>query len=307
MRRGIELRAKELQTQQTKYDYKFCFEDACFGGREVTLAFRKVTSINGAKAIISFGGDSAKILKHLSADRKVYHMGFAFDPSVVDGEYSFLDACHPSIAVQTLIDYLKDKGYRHPYLITQTAPSSTAVSAKIKEGLKATGINCEGETFIITGERDFRSIIVKISSESHADIFVLNIYTPEEDICLKQLHIQVPSIPCTSVGFFDDMNDKGPIEGFPYVTIAQPTQAFIDKLALNKVPNDYMTAHGYDMADLLIASFEAQAKGQTPGDFLRSLKNYPGAIGSLTMAPDGVIDSLPKLVVVKNGKRVVLE
>jgi len=65
----------------------------------------------------------------------------------------------------------------------------------------------------------------------------------------------------------------------------------------------------YDMLDLVIYAYETAGArlGRKPttaeaADVLRAIKNYPGAIGPLTMGPNRIIQSPAVLKYIENGK-----
>jgi ABC-type branched-subunit amino acid transport system substrate-binding protein len=287
-------------------DYQFVFEDAYMESRAIVTAYRRLVSLEGCKGFISFGGPAAKILKPLVAQDKVYSIGITMDPKDADAKYSFIHMTHPLITARTLIAYIKSKGYQHPYLLTMRLPHTMALGVGVNEALKEAGITPVGEDFVMPDERDFRTIIAK-AMLMKPDIFLMHINSPESDIFLKQMMESHPEMAVTSAQFFDDVNEKSLVEGRTYVTQSFISPAFAQKCSDNGVTPRNFISHGYDMADLLINAFEAAKDGKTPGDYLRNLKDYPGAVGKLTMQPDGMIDSKANLVTVKNGKNVLVE
>jgi ABC-type branched-subunit amino acid transport system substrate-binding protein len=162
-------------------------------------------------------------------------------------------------------------------------------------------------------ERDFRGHLLKLW-DYKPDAYLVLTFQPTFEILLKRIHETGTKAIVTAVEGFNYLDNLKGYDGYFYVEGDQMTDSFKEKyLAETGNPAIGYNGNGYDEMDLIIYAYEtAGAKlGRKPttaeaADVLRTLKNYPGAIGSLTMGANRVIESPAVLKYIENGKADVV-
>ena len=186
-------------------------------------------------------------------------------------------------------------------------PGIVASIASLKENLKGTNIKIVAEESYNSGERDFRSLILK-TKNSGADIYFIEAVAPELEILAKQIKEAGIKTPLTSIESFEFTDQPKLFEGLWYVNAADQSQAFMDKFktAYGETPK-FGGGNGYDTINILVYAYEKAGDGKTIPtsnqvvSALLSIQNFDGAMGTLNMGQDHIVNTKAVVRMIKNG------
>ena len=176
--------------------------------------------------------------------------------------------------------------------------------------MAGTNIQLVSEQIFNTGDTDFRTIISKAKS-SNPSILIIEGFSPEIDILAKQLKEAKISMPITTINAFELSKQKDLFEGYWYVYTADPTVEFAKHFqdVYNNREITMGVSNAYDAVNLIVTAAEKSTSQTKPStsfivDELMKVKDFKGALGSLTIDKDGIVISLPVVRIIKNGKPV---
>ncbi len=291
--------------KDTKHKYEFIFEDDQFSAEKAVTAANKLISIDKVDAIISFGSSGGNAVNPLAEKNKVIHFAVASDPKVADGTYNFNHWTPPSEEVRVLIAELQRRSIKKIGVLTANQGGMLAITQEIKKQIIGTDIQITTEQVFNIGEKDYRSLILKIK-QNLPDIFVMVSFTPELEILGKQMIDAGIKTPMTSVEGFDQTSQPELFDGYWYASASDPSGEFVksfqDKFGKNPA---FGTGNAYDIVSLLVTAYENTDSAQTPNEVVNQLlniKGFKGAMGDLSIGNDGLVLSTATIKTVKVAK-----
>lgn len=307
--RDAFLLAKE-NSKNTKYNYELIFEDDQMDPAKTATALQKLISIDKVNAVVSFASGPANVISPLAGQNKIIHFGIATDPSAANGEYNFMHWTPPSEEAKTFVAELQERGIKRLGIFVTNQQGVLATVAAIKERLKGTDIEIVTEQKFNMDERDFRSLIAK-AKPGGAEIYLLETFPPQLELLTKQIKEAQISTPLTCIELVESSDEAMKLfEGYWYVNSADSTTEFNKKFEVkyNKTPPP-AAANGYDIFNMLVAAHEEAGKYEKPTpekvvEALNQIKDFDGALGKLSMGPDGIIFSQAVVRMIKNGKPI---
>jgi ABC-type branched-subunit amino acid transport system substrate-binding protein len=158
--------------------------------------------------------------------------------------------------------------------------------------------------FFEKGTTDFRSMILRVSKKKPGAFLILGL-SPEIELLAKQVRALGFTVPFTSIEAFGLANDKSPFEGGWFVDSATPHKEFRDKFQRRYhrtvTPG---VGHAYDTLQMLAYAFRADTRSEAIRRF-RTISDFAGVTGKLTVQPQGVIWSEASLKVIQQGEPVL--
>lgn len=120
-------------------------------------------------------------------------------------------------------------------------------------------------------------------------------------------------MPLTSISMFELYSRDPSLEGAWFASYSTPTpiaRKWYEDIFHKNVPLGMATY--CDWTDLIYKGFEGSKTGKKLtseqfAEFLRGVRDFPGASGPITMNAHGVFETPPSLEVIKNGVPVPLD
>ncbi len=314
-KKSAELALKDAQAaaltnggKGLKYDYTLVIEDDAFDATKAASAANKLINVDKALAIISFGSGTGNSINAIAEKNKTVQFALASDPTVANGEYNYIHWTPASVEGKLIADEMIRRGYKKVSLVTANHAGTKAVTDSIKAALAGKDIEIVTDDMTNNGEKDFRTIIQKIK-RAHADIVVLELFSPEIEIAAKQMKEQGVQIPMTSVEAIEWSNDIGLFEGQWFVSDSIVPNFLAKYKSAYGIDAQAGSSYVYDLVSMLIYMQEKQTAPIKPADLPGIITangdwNSP-IFGKLTIDKEGFFNTAATVKVVKGGKAVL--
>ena len=292
--------------KDTKRKYELIFEDDQFSAEKAVTAANKLISIDKVDAIISFGSSGGNAVKSLALKNKVVHFAVASDPTVADGKYNFNHWTSPSEEVRAMVAELQKRNINKITVLTMNQAGFLSIVSELKKQIHGTDIQITNEQTFNTGEKDFRSVVLKLK-QNLPQIIVMANFSPELEILGKQIQDAGIKTPMTSIEGFDQTTQPALFDGYWYASASDPTSEF-STIFKNKYATEagFGTGNIYDIVSLLITASENNSNGKLSSDGiagqLLKIQGFKGAMGNLTIGSDGIVQSTATIKTVKVKK-----
>jgi len=306
------LLAKE-KLSGTKYNYELIFEDDRLDPGMTASAINKLVGIDKVDAVISFSSGSGNVISPITQQNGVIHCGIASDPNVAKGEFNFIHWTPPAAENEVFVRELQKRGIKKLGILRLNQQGIAAVIDDLKNKIKNTDITIVSDQIFNFGERDFKTLILKVKNEN-PDIIMLMAFSPELEILAKQIKELGVTTPLTSIEMFEFSEQMDLFEGQWYVQAADALESFTSTYRA-KFGDDYKPGapNAYDCFNLIVNAYEKA--GTDPSikpdrlsviNILHNTKNFNGALGVLNVDQDGIIWSKAVVRMIKNGKPVTI-
>ncbi len=307
MRNAMNIAKDELKN--TKYNYEYVFEDTQNDPKMVVNAVNKLISVDKVDAILTLGVNAGLVTSPIvEKTNNVVHISIAIEPWVAKGDTNFIHWTSSKKLNGLLVDEMKKRGIRTAGIFrTVTAEGYKVYAEDMFKLLKKAGIKLVSDQTFQNGEKDFRSIVSK-AKPSNADIYVLFADTPELELLGKQIKEGGITAPLTSVESFEVSQNMDIFEGYWFVSVAEPSHSFAAEYEKRHGARPPLCSpNAYDMVKLIVTAAEKAHASSKPtavaiSKELTKIKDFPGALGTLYVDPDGTIQSDGSLKIIKNGK-----
>ena len=179
--------------------------------------------------------------------------------------------------------------------------------------LRENGIEYK-EFYFNPDNRDFALMIQK-ALPFEADYWILNSFSPGQDILRKNMIEQKIDIPVVNIQCMKLSKNIQLFENQAFVDAADGDKEFIERMAKktsSKVLN--IAAYAYDTVNFIMqANEDFYAKnGRLPNDFelaetLKKTKFYDGIVGKFEVQDNGVIKSPSVMKKIINGEAIIIK
>lgn len=306
-RNAAQLALEEVKARtDLKNRYELVIEDDGFDAAKAASAVKKLITVDKVNALVSISSTAGNAAAPIAESYKIPHIGMASDATVAKGDYNFINWTRPQEEVSVMIAELQKRGIKNVAVIGLNQQGFLAIEKDFKEKAAPLGITITEEIFN-SGTTDFRTIITKLQ-KTNPQIYLLGAFDPEIGIIAKQMQELGVKTPLTSIETFGLSADPKPFEGQWYVDAAVATKEFATKYQAKygKAPGP-AAANTYDAIHLFVTAFEEATKTGTPSALevaraLSAIKNYSGALGPLTIGPEGEFISQAAVKTIKNGQ-----
>jgi len=280
-----------------KYNYQIIFEDDQFNSTKAVTAANKLVSVDGTKALVSFGSPAGNAINPIAQLNKVVHInGFASDPNVAKGEYNFVHWTPPYEEAGLLVKELESRGIKKVVVFDLNHSGALPLSESFVDMADKQGIEVAARYTSNPEDRDFRTIIQKAKAQG-AEMFVILLPSPYVEILAKQIKEFGVKTPMTSIESFQFTDQPQLFTGLWYVTGAEMKDWFVQQFTQNYgVAPNMGSGNGYDVVALLIKAFEKAGDGKNApssedlSKALGSIKNFDGAMGdNMKFDQEGIV------------------
>lgn len=306
-RNGMNLALSELGDED--FTYRVIYEDDRFDPKTAATTGNKLISIDNVRGIFSFGSPVGNVISPLAEANGLVHInGIASDQNVAKGSYNFVHWTPPYEESKVLVAEMQRRGIQKVAIVVANQPGTLAVANQVRADFEKSGISLVGYEMYNPGETDMRTHVAKVAG-SGADIYMLVSMSPELEILTRQIREQGIATPLTSIESFEWTTEPELFEGMWYVNAADASPDFAQKYkAAYGTEPTVGAANGYDAVMLYAKAVDIASKdGRTPTneeirDALQSIKDYPGAVGTLSVDSDGLVVSQAVVRMIKEGK-----
>ncbi len=302
--------AKE-QLKDTKYNYEIRFEDSQFDPKYDASGAQKLINVDKVDAIVSigFGGP---IITPLAKEHNIVHFSISVQTYIADGVNSFLHWAPSKKLNALLVKEMQHKGIKKVAVFRTTSMEAWEIYMQDFQKLtKGTDIKVVSDHTFLDSDKDFRSMIAEARA-ANPDIYLFYCQTPAMEILTKQMKEAGITTPLTSVESFEATEEGNLYEGYWYVSAIKASKAFTD--AFNdkyhyKPP--ICSPNAYDIVNLIVRAVENVDSKNKPTTKqivaeLKKIKDFPGALGNLSISDDGIVMSGVQLKMIKNNDHIAL-
>jgi ABC-type branched-subunit amino acid transport system substrate-binding protein len=298
---AIEQALSELPVDERSRVSVVYEDDGLVASRSVA-AGQKLLNVDKIDALISWSSSTALSMVALTERKKIPHLSIASDPAVAVGRsYSFTYWALPEDEAKTLYEHLVGQGKRRVAIIAVTHNGLLAVRDAFAR-LAATDNRIE----IVSSEevgsdvQDFRGVLERIRSRGSIDAFIPIFFPGQLGVVVRQARGGGITAPIFGFETFEDYDEikasAGLFSGVVYATGADPAEVFVKKFkGTNPDANLYSASNCYDCAQLLVKASQVSSDPDAQARFLRSLRSYPTASGSISSTGDNRF-SLPTVL-----------
>ncbi|TAK57349.1 ABC transporter substrate-binding protein [Patescibacteria group bacterium] len=301
--------AEEQLNKSGKHTYRVIVEDDGFDVKRTASALSKLVSIDKVNAVVTIASAAGNVAKPIAEQNKIVHFAIASDPHIAEGMYNFIHWTPPVEEVKVFVPELQKRGFKRLAVFGAKIQGIQAVVDELSKQLGGTDIEIVYNETHNFGVKDYRTMIAKAKA-TNPDIYVLEEFSPELEILAKQLREAGIREPITSIESFEQTEQFSLFEGSWYVNAADATGEFIDAYTkrFGKGPT-LGTPNAYDIVNLIVSageSIDGQVTNEKLAEALLRVKDQKGALGNLTINPDGLVLSKAVVRMIKDGKPVTI-
>ena len=304
---GVLMRQREQNGHASLFDYKIIMEDSQELPRLENFAYLKLISVDNCDVILN---DDGNLLAPLAARDKKLFLSFSWDERAAADKLAFIHCTPVKPQAQMMAGILHSLGIKRVAILCEIQKGAMAMCDAQSSDINALGIEARTIRFPLE-ERDFRGYLLRFY-DFNPDAYIVQTFEPDFQIIIHRIRELNKTVPITCIEGYTYLDDLSPYKGSFFIAGNQATddftRRFVRETGKTKVG---FAGNAYDALDLIIHAYEtAGAKlhrkptTAEAADVLRNLKDYPGAIGSLTMGPNRVIQSPAVLKYIENGKAV---
>ena len=313
MRDGAQMRLAEQESKDALFDYEYILEDDAGKSAQSVLAYKKQTSVNNCEVIFNVWAGPGNAIAPLAAKDKKLVFACAWDDRIADDPLAFIHLTPPAPQAKKLAETLHELGIKKVAVLCLVQQGFMAMEKAFSEEALVLGLECQTLKFN-PGERDFRTHLLKLR-EFNPEAYVVLSLQPEFEIVVNRIRETDPDKILTAVEGFTYLKDMTPFNGCFLVEGNYPTDEFKKQFLTWKgsMPVGFV-GNGYDMVDFTIYAYETAGArlGRKPttseaAEVLSGVKDYPSAVGSVSMDEKGVVVSPAVLKIIENGQAKVVE
>lgn len=315
---AIMMALDKWKNKDTKYKYEVIFEDDQMVTSRAAMVANKFINVDKVKAIISTWGIVGPVVADIADKNQVISMACAGMKEIVEPYYSFNHFTQDDKLAEKLVPLLKKNNIKSVVFAYSAAAAYDEKAKTIEQKLRDKGIDVLAVERYNISETDFRMSIHKLE-ELNPDAYIDFVMMPGTVNFLKQFkEMTQGKRKIIGLHVFNEMPSQywPMVEGLYSIRdsngTAEFSRAFQEKTGMENQP---CNGNHYDNLDLLIWAFENTnvREGQnipTTKDVvqtLRSVENWNGAVGKISVEDSGLINSEALLEIYQDGKPIALE
>lgn len=287
------------------------FEDDQLKPAHSISAFRKLQAMHDIDVVFNLSSGTGKALAPLTESAGIPLVSVASDPEVAAGRKKVvLFWVTPETEVKVLLQELKSRGYRKVARISTIQQGMLAVRKafdKVNDGSVEVVLDQEYPIEV----KDFKTYITRLRGLSDLDAVYVNLLNGQVGTFARQLRQADIKLPMFGVETMEDAKEveisQGALIGAWYVNANDGSRSFMQEYK-ERFPGAsfYGAANSFDAMIMIAAAFQAAPSREGIGNYLRSVKNFKGILGTYSATGDGRFD-LPAVIkeVTRDGFRVV--
>lgn len=310
-RYAVEFAQEDHKDSPIKFD--IIFEDDTFASSRAAVIANKFISVDKVDAIVSSFSPMGSAVSPIADKAKALHIGLANAANIAEGDLNFTDWQQVDIAAKKLVDYLVSQNCKKLVSFNLETAGNEEMRVNTNHFLDEHGIEYK-EFYFNPDNRDFAMMIQKALS-FEADYWILNSFSPGQDIIRKKMIEQKIDIPVVNIQCMKLTKNIQLFENQVFVDAPDGDKRFIERMAektSSKALN--IPAYAYDIINLIMtANEDFYAKnGRIANDFelaetLKKTKFYDGIVGKLEVQDNGIIKSPSVIKKIVNGDMIILE
>ena len=308
---AVEFAQEDHKDSPIKFDV--IFEDDTFTPSRAAMIANKFISVDKVDAIVSSFSPIGSAVSPIADKAKVLHISLSNAANIAEGELNFTDWQQLDIAAKKLVDYLVSQKVKKVVSFNMETVGNEEMRVKTNHFLDEHGIKYEEFNFN-PGNRDFELMIQKALA-FEADYWILNSFSPEQDILRKKMIEQKIDIPVINIQCMKLTKNIQLFENQVYVDAPDGDKKFIERMAEKTSSKGLnIPAYAYDIVNLIMtANEDFYAKnGRIANDFelaetLKKTKFYDGIVGKLEVQDNGIIKSPSVIKKIINGDAIIIE
>ena len=297
--KAVEMAQSDLKG--TKYRYELKIADSGPDPTEARDIVRKVIEDDKVDAVIGAVSLIGQVTKPFATKARIPHTCVCTVTRIGDGAYNFTNIPSPEAEAVRWVAEAQRRGIKRVAVIAQDYPSINNHVKEMKAEALRRGLVLAYESRFADTTTDFRSIIAKARS-SRPDVYYVEALEPELDMLGQQLvdakvrniaSVVAPSLsekPQLFEGAWYTDSDLADIEFKRRFEARYPGTQFAT----------HMMPYAYDSYNMIVQAYE---NGVHPAVYIRRIRQYVGAAGTVTKAPgSGNFQSAPAVWVIRDGK-----
>ena len=311
VRQVIEFAKQDFSSSDI--DFEFIFEDYGFEAIRASSAANKLINADKVNALITWSSIAGNIVSPLAEHNKMVHLSICNDENVAKGKYNFTHFTPSEALAEKLVKQIENINAKKVALFAVYQPALQKHTDAVEKILNEKEIAFERFNFS-TDNIDFNLLLDKVNMKGF-DAWYLCALPPSLDAFLRTYFSKEIKTPLVAIDSLLFAQDKKLVEGMKFVTSPDGNEDLLNKLtAKNGTTNYFSVGYAYDVANLLMTAYTelSQKNKNIPtsdevADYLLQLKGYTGAVGELTINPEGIILSQAIIKQIKDGKAVRVE
>jgi branched-chain amino acid transport system substrate-binding protein len=304
------IRIAQDKLGETRLRYEVVFEDHRGDALAGISAFHKLRSVEKVNAVITVSDHISMAIVPLAKKYRILQFSTGTTPGICDGKYSFANWTPPARYAEAFVAECEKRGIQSFSIVGIVFPAFKGFADATKKLAAARGIKLLNEHWYTADARDFRMIAAKLKTSAAQTVVILS-YKPTIELLMTQLR-QAGLKNLTALESFSWMGQPDLAEGLWYVAGADPepwfTQEYRSRYKIEPFPGG---ANAHDAFRLIVQACEnAKITGIPTAEEisreLHAIKNFPSAMGPLTILPDGSVDSQAVLKTIRKGIPVII-
>ena len=305
IRRGLKLAVDEFSNQN--FGYELIFEDNQHKGKLAATTAQKLLNIDKVDIVISLW-DMADVIAPLTEQKQTPHLSIRWNPHIAENhKYTItVESTYRSYIDKTL-ELLEKLKAKKVGILTEEAEGWILASDYLKKTVRDHKIEIVGDERYPVDNPDHRGIVMRLLNKK-PDIVVLLSNPPHTEILVQRIKEASPKQRFT--GYFEYTDQPELIEGVPFA--AQFAVApWFEKVFESRFGTAMKAraSHAYDIIKLISVVQGTSTKKLSGSELmarLGTIKNVPGASGTLNVSDTRTIESACVFKIVRNGKFEVI-
>jgi len=309
LKKSAQMAIRDISKKNNKYKYELIIEDDGFEAKKTVSVANKLISVDNVDAIVSFSSHSGNVIAPIAQNNKVIHISLASDDNIAKSTYNFINWTTIEDEVLKMVNKIDQDGVKNLAVLVVNHPATNLMLDYTKKYMANKNTKISYVAKANSGTRDFKTIISKLKSVN-PDLITLIMFSPEQEIFVKQLRELGINTPLTSIELFAMSDQKELFNGSWYVDAAVGDENFNSKFKeYTNTNNNFGAVFVYDSINMLNHIYE-NTKSKSPEVnrlALEKLETFDGAAGKLINSKNGIFKSEASVKVIRNGKIELLK
>jgi len=301
--KAVEMGRDDLRG--TRYRYELRVEDSGPDPAKAGPHVRKVIDEEDVDAVIGAVSLIGQVTKPFATRARIPHLCVCTVASIGDGGYNFTNIPSPEAEAVQWVAEARRRGIRTVGIIQQDYPSINNHVKAMKAEAGRRGLRIVYDVRFADTVRTFTPA-VNLAKAAKADVYYVEALDPQLDLLAQQLTESgvrnIASVVAPSLS-----HKPWLFEGAWYTDSDLSDTAFKRRFEV-KYPGTQFATHmmpyAYDSFNMIVRAYEG---GVNPAVFVRNMRSYVGAAGTVTKRlGSGNFESAPTVWTIANGKPTLL-
>lgn len=307
VRNAIVLALEKLSPdERSKFDIRY--EDDRLDPKNTLSSFHRLKATSGLDAVITISSGTSKPLSTVAEQSKIPHIAVgASDPAIVANKKWVVNFwVTPEAEALALLDEAKRRGYKKIAAMTTIQEGFLSLKKYIHQFNK-------GQLAVVLDEeypqdtKDFRPFLTKLRTLNGVDGLLMLTMPGHTGVFAKQAREMGIKMPLFGIEGFEDPKEvevsAGALIDQWYINADHPDESFVTEY-LNRFPDSstWIAGNAYDLVFILAKSIERDVSKESVNDYLHSMKDFSGCLGTYSASGDNRFTLTPAVkVVTKSG------